>query len=324
MPVRARVGCLRTVFDMKAVIKRYLLPLFALLLFSGCSGLEETNGDILGTSEDISTVSSSKTPEECPENTPECVAKYALSIWRDSGELEAIQTVESISSQSRESYLNCHDILHKLGYLVAQEPPTNGTFDFSESGVVACSGGFIHGLFAGYGTQTGWAEKFVQICGSFKETESILCRHGYGHGAVAGAFDVNDAMRRCEEINKLDPIQQIEDVSLLELCSDGAFMEVVYLVKTSKWNKIDPVYTCTNLSKWRAWGCWRQTGRLLEPGNEAVFINTCNELDAYLGEACAIGAAESAVENGVGADRICHLLYKYEELCTERFMAIQR
>lgn len=251
-------------------------------------------------------------PEICSE--ADCIVKEAETILYGKGSSAAVKHVEGKTSSLPLGANVCHDALHRLGEsAVDSYGETLGELELT-----ACAGGFLHGLFSGFGGEFNWVERAVEICSPFKDLQALLCKHGYGHAAVAGSTSVDEAMRRCYSITTADGAVYANEVPLVELCSDGAFMEVVVKVESGEWREADPISTCNALEGWAAWGCWRQMSRVLEPGLLSEYAKACTGFDSYLGEACSVGVAEAIVEDYSGDENLCSFLPQYVDLCVER------
>lgn len=254
---------------------------------------------------------------DLPCSKADCLTETALRISQSGDLVAALRYVESSTVGLFEGQNICHDVLHRVGVREAERPQDN----FSTTTLSACSGGLLHGLFAGYGLRTSWAADMVAVCAPFSGIDALLCKHGYGHGAVAGADSVGAAMARCKEVVTLDGGATVEGVSLLELCSDGGFMEVVVKIYSGEWVRQMPEVLCGGLEDWAAWGCWRQIGRILDTELLPSFADSCNGLKPYLAEACAIGVAESVVGNRLDPVIFCKVLLVGADLCATRAKA---
>lgn len=290
---------------------RRLLVLLGTLALTACSG----NPPNATANEPTRQTNPSTATATCVE--ADCLTEVAAAIIRSDGLEAAIRYVEGATVAMADGQGTCHDVLHRVGMLEAGRTQVR----LSTPTLVACSGGFFHGLFAGYGLRDSWAEDLIEACAPFRGLDALLCKHGYGHGAVAGANSVGKAMGRCEDVAARDGVETVEGVRLLELCSDGGFMEVVVKINTGEWVREAPTIMCNGLEDWAAWGCWRQMGRILDVAALPSFAEGCNSLGAYLAEACAVGVAEVVVENRLAPEPFCGVLRVGAELCTTRAQA---
>lgn len=247
-----------------------------------------------------------------------CLTERAVGIQKSGGIVAAIRFVENSTSNLDKGWATCHDVLHRVGLRAAGEEPVQ----LNSTTMVACSGGFFHGLFSGYGKTEGWLSGMVGSCKPFTDVDALMCKHGYGHGAAAGVDNIPDMLSRCEDLARADGGGSVEGVSLLELCGDGAFMEVVHLVDVGEWGRLDPLRTCQNLSGWGAWGCWRQMGRMLPPESVVDYAEACNGLDPYLAEGCAAGVAEASSSTGADGLTSCSVLVRGRDLCLDRLKGL--
>jgi hypothetical protein len=286
-----------------------------LALLVGCSDPKGGSGLGEPTIPSVTKPATESAGEECLDAI--CLAEEARTVWEKEGVEAAVRFLEGRSATMDDASAVCHDGLHRLGSTVAKR---GGDPHLGSSALVACSGGFFHGLFAAYGTEPDWTARMVDTCRGFVDAEALLCKHGYGHGAVAGVVDgqLEVGLQRCETLVEADGSGVVEGVSLHELCGDGLFMEVVSFVEAGEWDRVDPVQTCSALRGWQAWGCWRQMGRLTEREGVLRYARACNTLDAYLSEGCAVGVAEASVALGAGDLEACDLLLTGRELCTSR------
>lgn len=275
-------------------------------------------GACAGTSPDArpapATASDSRPPADTTCTEAECLAEQGFAIWQGAGAEASVRFVEKQSTALASGSAICHDGLHRLGVLVAahEESP-----QFGSDALVACSGGFFHGLFAGYGLRQDWVDLMVESCRTFTGVDALLCKHGYGHGAAV-VDDIKTSLLRCENLARRDGAASVEGVSLLELCSDGLFMEVVHLHESGRWMVADPIGACSKIDSWAAWGCWRQLGRLVPIEQAENYSDSCNKLDEYLAEACAVGVAELLTGAGVRDSELCAKLRFGAGLCSDR------
>jgi len=294
---------------------RRLLPFLGttLVVLVACTGAE--NRPDARTGESTRTSAASASGEACAEVV--CLTEAALDTARGEGIEVALRYVENATMGLASGQDICHDVLHRVGVREADR----GQLRLSTPTLTACSGGFFHGLFAGYGLRASWAADMVAACAPFTGLDSLLCKHGYGHGAVAGSSSAGDAMMRCKEVVTRDGVETVEGVRLLELCSDGGFMEVVVKINTGEWVREAPSVMCSGLEDWAAWGCWRQMGRVLDITALTDFAEGCNKFETYLAEACAVGVAEVVVANRLAPEPFCGVLRIGADLCTTRARA---
>jgi len=296
------------------VVRRLLPMLGAIVVISAaCAGAGSQPED--RAKEPAQTGVSSLSSIPCAE--ADCLTENALEVARREGIEVALQYVEGATMGLVDGQDLCHDVLHRVGVRESER----ALIRLSTPTLTACSGGFFHGLFAGYGLRVSWTEDMVAACAPFTGLDALLCKHGYGHGAVAGSISAGDAMERCKVVAARDGVETVEGVRLLELCSDGGFMEVVVKINTGEWVRESPATMCSGLEDWAAWGCWRQMGRILDITELPAFAEGCNELGTYLAEACAVGVAEVVIANRLAPEPFCGVLRVGAELCTTRARA---
>lgn len=294
---------------------RRLLPVLGIIVIVSVACTGTGNQSDVSTMEPVQSSISSAPGVPCVEAG--CLTETALDTSRSEGIEVALQYVEGATMGLVDGQDLCHDVLHRVGLREAERDQIR----LSTPALTACSGGFFHGLFAGYGLRASWVEDVVAACTSFTGLDELLCKHGYGHGAVSGTSSAGNAMERCKAVTVRDGAEVVEGVRLLELCSDGGFMEIVVKINTGEWERQAPAVMCSGLEDWAAWGCWRQMGRILDITELPAFAEGCNKLGTYLAEACAVGVAEVVVANRLDPEPFCGVLQVGADLCTTRARA---
>lgn len=279
----------------------------AVLLLSSCGGVGSGAPEA---SEDLTTC-----------RTVECVVDEGLGVAAELGIEVAIERVVDRSNEispDREGL--CHDALHRLGQALGEY----GETVVPSGALVRCSGGFVHGLFVGYGTSKGGLAQMVRTCEGYIDEESLLCRHGYGHAVADTMQRISGIQEACEIIAQVDVEAQIPEISIGQLCADGAFMEIAAQIRAGKWSEAvgHAVDECAGLGEETAWGCWRQ---LPSVSTEESYIKrvarTCDALASPLAEACATGIAIAEATTTTPPVRSwCSYLAATRSVCEQRLL----
>lgn len=282
---------------------RYLI---AAAILTGCSATALTSED--------------REPNE-PCETVECIVDAGLRVYTNSGVDAAIDYVATRAEQvSPANGGLCHDGLHRLGRTAG----SRGEIVVSSGALVQCSGGFVHGLFVGYGATEVGIERMVRTCSAYIEEESLLCRHGYGHAIADTVQSIDDIRAACDSVAEFDAQASIPDISINQLCADGAFMEVASQIRYGTWSELieHPVAACSELEGDTAWGCWRHLPSGFD--DETIIKQVaarCASLTTLLVEACATGVAIAEItSNNPPRTSWCGYLTEARHVCEGRLV----